>query len=1010
MARVISYLVKLAIIVAAFTFIFKPELFGLPGLFNNMTPADAWQKLQSTFQENASSTVFWLVFACCVKLLGILAGVLRWKILLRGQGLKMPFFYMAYLWFMGRAIGLFLPGTLGLDGYRLVESARYTREWVKCTSVVVIEKLIGIIALTFLVAVTFPFGAQALGHYIDVNFALFAVICSILGTAVAVCFIVLLNPRIIQVLLAVLPVPGAIRNLLNKIGVAATAYSGSRWALVLAVVFGLCVHLGTCFMYFGCMMAMRATGMDIRDIFFVAPLIIYGSVVTPTVSGLGVRELVGTVLMGPQAGDATALLVFHLGLWAGEVIPFALSVPLLLFGGRPSREELEEELAELKAHAGVPDVDLHLSDYEIRQYRSKVFGSLFAGILAGLFAGGIIGLAEAGYLQQTQPGLTDMQLFPWGAGVYGVIFAGVALGITGGLLFFYLIFDRFPKGIWTYALAFGGTLGAGAFIIGFWRFYRDILKQTAPTQDQILQVVASAAGIALVGLVVAWVLSFLVARILRVRGVGLIIAGLATYALTIGAGFALANQFQPESKSASFAPDKQAQGPNIFLIAVDTLRADYLKPFNPGAETETPNLQDFSRDAILYAKAFSQASWTKASFGTIFTGMYPECHTATTKTAALPPDAQTVAELLRDGGYYTQGWSNNPNLTSLFGYDQGFVDYVDLKPDYYFGARESSARLSLYEVLRRVRQIVDQKILRRKMVVTEFYQPAPVVKDTVLEWLDEEAPENAPFFAFTHFMDPHDPFMDPDSPQGGYARVRMGTDIDPEIYREPMQQAYRREIELLDRELGAFFNGLKERGLYDNSIIILTADHGEEFCEHGGWWHGLTLYQEQTHIPMLIKLPNNVRGGTRNNFMARNLDLAPTILQYAGMPPGEMMQGQSLLDPNNNDTNGIIKYVYAENDFEGIVLQSVQTENAKVITANEENKRGLEPVEFYDLMQDPGEQENRTGDPGYAALEEDLLKQRDQFLNICEEGAIDPATASEASPELNEQLEALGYL
>lgn len=1012
MARVFSFLIKVAFVAAAFIFIFKPDVFGLPGLFSNMTPLDAWEKLQSTFQEHPQNMVFWLAFACAVKLLGILSGVIRWKILLRGQGLKMPFFYMVYLWFMGRAIGLFLPGTLGLDGYRLVESARYTREWVKCTSVVAIEKLIGIIALTFLVALTFPFGAQALSHYIDVNFTLFAVICTILGTAVAVCFVMLLNPRIIQVMLAVLPVPGKVRNLLNKIGVAATAYSGSRWALILAVFFGLCVHLGTCFMYFGCMMAMKAVGMDIRDVFFVAPLIIYGSVVTPTVSGLGVRELVGTVLMGPQAGAETALLVFHLGLWAGEIIPFALSVPLLLFGHRPSRARLEEELAELRAHAGdMPEVDLNFSDHEIRQYRNKVFGTIFCGIFAGLFAGGLIGLGEAGYLQQTQSALADTQLFPWGATVYGVIFAGVGLGITGVLLFAYLVFDRFPKGIWTYAMTFGATLGAGAFIIGFWRYYRDILKQTAPTQEQMIQVAATAAGIALVGFVVAWLLSFIVARVLRMRGVVLLFAGAAAFGLTIGAGMYLADHFKPAPMSASFAPAKPAQGPNIFLIAVDTLRADYLKPFNPNAQTQTPSLAAFAEDAILYSRAFSQASWTKASFGTIFTGMYPECHRATTKIAALPQGAETVAELLQAGGYFTQGWSNNPNITSAFGYDQGFVEYVDLKPSRYFQASESSSRMALYEVLRRVHQIADQKILRRKMVVTEFYQPAPVVRETALDWIDGDGrPGDNPFFMFTHFMDPHDPFMDPDSPQGGYARVRMGNNFDPEEFREPMQQAYTREIELLDHELGAFFAGLKERGLYDNSLIILTADHGEEFCEHGGWWHGQTLYQEQTHIPMMIKLPGNARGGTRNVYMARNLDLAPTILQFAGLQPGNMMQGIPLLDANNNDANGMVKYVYAENDFEGIVLQSVQTENAKVITANETNSRKLAPVEFYDLVQDPGEQKNLSGDPGYSAVEQDLRAQRDKFLEICDEGTIDPAMATEVSTEVNEQLEALGYL
>jgi N-acetylglucosamine-6-sulfatase len=163
-------------------------------------------------------------------------------------------------------------------------------------------------------------------------------------------------------------------------------------------------------------------------------------------------------------------------------------------------------------------------------------------------------------------------------------------------------------------------------------------------------------------------------------------------------------------------------------------------------------------------------------------------------------------------------------------------------------------------------------------------------------------------------------------------------------------------------------------------------------------------------VPFLIKLPGNVRGGERNIFYARNLDIAPTTLHFAGLPKGTMMQGQSLFNADNSYTNNTISFAYAENNFEGIVLRAVQSERGKVITANEDNKRGLAPVELYHVQEDPLEQTNLAGQPDWAAVETELLGAIDGYLKICEENAVEPAAAGEMSPELQDQLEALGYL
>jgi len=1037
LAKAVVLLLKLGVVATMIWFLLEPDAFGFSAeLFDDLSV----ERMQEVLADlNLGSAAPWLAFAAVAKLLGIFAGVIRWRILLRGQGVHIPFWYLTKCWFWGRAVGLFLPGTLGLDGYRLVESSRYTGEAIKCTTVIAVEKLTGIIALFGLVFLTLPLGFSLFGDAINVT--VLGIVLGVLAVFIGVSIILLIQPRVIQILAAVVPLPGKIKNVINNLGLSVTAYGSNRASLFVALFFGLCVHLGMVFMYVGTLKAIAGASANIVDVVFAAPLIIVGSVFAPTVSGMGVREVVMTTALGGTYGANESFLIGHLGLWFGEIVPFLLSLPLLLFTTRPNRDDLMDDIETVRAEAAKKDRSVHLADWEVDEYRNRVFGTIICGLFGGLFAGGIIGLAEAGYLWNNfSEGYAEAGSFWWGPAAYGLIFACVGIGISGGLLFLYLLFNKFARGIYTYALATAGSLAAGALVIGMFRYGRDFLGEAAMGSQDYLRVAMFAAGIGLVGLVGSFLVAQITGLLFRRSGYAMLIPGIATYLLCVVGGFVASQQLQPPPSTPDFAAPRPAEGPNVFLVAIDTLRADYLQLFNPEAEAETPKLAEFAQDGIVYTRAFSQASWTKASFGTIFSGMYPECHTSTSKISSLPDGVDTVAEVLRDGGYYTQGYSNNPNIASVFGYDQGHVEYVDLKPDYLFGATKSASDLSMYNVLRAIRgQLVKRlpnvittpssitafrqtvelppveipfHVWKPKIKVTDFYQPANVVTDTALSWLDSgRVPEGTPTYLFTHYMDPHDPFMAPDSYAGGYARVALGTDIDPEVYREPMREAYINEIEYLDTELGRFFDGLKERGLYEDALIILTADHGEEFCDHGGWWHGLTLYDEQIHIPMIVKLPGNANSGRRNINMARNLDLAPTILQFAGLEPSPLMQGQPLFDENLRDTNASIDYSYAENDFEGIVLQAVRDKNDfKLIEANEGNKRNLAPIELYELREDPGEQNNLASDPQFSTIEENLLNVIDQYLQICEEGTVEPSADTSDAEELQEQLESLGYL
>jgi arylsulfatase A-like enzyme len=997
--RLIAFGIKVGVTVGLFLLLFYPEMFGLdPEVFGGVKPSHMLNELRDAETHNI---VFWLCFAALIKLSGLFCGIIRWKLLLRGQALSIPFWYMVRSWFIGRTIGIFLPGTIGLDGWRLIDSSRYTGEVIKCTTVVAVEKLIGFIALTFLVFVTFPLGYTLL----NINTPMLLVTLVGLAGFVTVAFVSLLNPRILQILVAVFPTPAGIRSKVDKLGAALTAYSGNRRELLLAVLFGVGVHLATCFMYFGTMMAIRASNTGLADILFASPLMIYATVLGPSIGGEGIREIVFVSLLSGKSSAATAVTFAHLGWWIGEVVPFLIGLTLLPFHRKPSKEQVEARLAEAREAArGIEAGGVHLTPEAVKSYRDKLIDYAVAGAAAGLLGGAIAGIGESSWLISRQAGLTEMVAYWWGPFVYGILFTGLGLGIAGALAFFSLLADRFASRALAFGLCLGGTLAAGLLIIGRFRYSQDVLGEHGLSAAQYGTLAGLALLVAIAGIIGGTVVIAIAGRSRARTG---ITAALLFLAVVI-AGYALSITKLPPANALSFEAKAGATGPNIILIAVDTLRADYLKAYSNEAAANTPNIDALRADSVLYQHAFAQSSWTKASFATIFSGMYPEAHTAVQKDSMLPDEVTTFPEVLRDGGYFAQGYANNPNIADTYNYGQGFVNYEYLRPDYLFGAGQSAEKMVLYKILRQVYQKVAGTLSGGRIDVRDFYQPAEVVTDYALRWLDSpERPTEAPFLLFLHYMDPHDPYIDRTDPGVGYARVRLGMNPDPEVYRELFQRVYNGEIEHCDLYLGELIQGLKERGVYDDSVIVFTADHGEEFCEHGGWWHGLTLYDEQIGIPLMIKLPQNQSAGETNLHMTRHVDLAPSLLQFAGLEPARAMQGRSLFMPDNltaGNTDGRITYSHL--DFEGIVLHAVRKMDSKLITANEGNKRGLLPVELYDIAGDPGETTNLTGQN--PALEEAMFDLIDQMQATALENAVEPQAIEDPSA-LREELNAIGY-
>jgi len=618
----------------------------------------------------------------------------------------------------------------------------------------------------------------------------------------------------------------------------------------------------------------------------------------------------------------------------------------------------------------------------------------FAGAVAGAtLAALVVGLGEALLVTVERHLGLDHGLLFFAILFYGLtgVAAGVVLGIVVPLI-------GVRRGGTAYAVSGALTLSAFVTVIGRFRVFRDVLHETF--DGQWISRPMFQLGSLLVAMVLA-ALTFAVFRALgRREGVATAL-GTALGLLVVGSaasGAALLVYGTPPSIAHSpLASRASAYGPNVILIMVDTLRADHLSCYGYDA-IRTPAIDALAAEGTRFAHAYSQASWTRPSVATILTSLYPSAHKAIHKTDILPDAVTTLPEVLQAAGYRTIGFANNINVAPPFNFQQGFDDYVFLEPEFFFGATESAAQLTLYNQLRLIRE----RYLSRVKRVESYYQPAEVVTDRGLAWVAEHGAA-APFFMFLHYMDPHDPYFT--HPWNGEALARVANPNPDASLAARYRGAYDGEIVYLDAQLARLVAGLKARGVYDDTMIVLTADHGEEFYEHGGWWHGQTLYDEQLTVPLIVKAARGGPAGVVNDVMVASLDIAPTIIAAAAVPAPEAMVGRPLSlaagAPAPRD------HAFAESDLEGNVLQAYRSAGWKVIQANPGNPRGLPTRQLFETVADPREQHDLAASrqQEVATLSAHLATVQSRALAAAVGGsqaAIDSAT--------EERLRALGYV
>jgi arylsulfatase A-like enzyme len=427
---------------------------------------------------------------------------------------------------------------------------------------------------------------------------------------------------------------------------------------------------------------------------------------------------------------------------------------------------------------------------------------------------------------------------------------------------------------------------------------------------------------------------------------------------------------------------------NVVIYLIDALRADHLGCYGY-QKPISPHIDAFAKDAILFENSIAQAPWTRSSVASIFTGLYPQTHGVTCLEDALPVEANTLAEILHAASYTTAAFITNGTVGTAFGFDQGFADFF---------------------------------YLRSNRKTRTFHQLADRVNEKVFSWLEEKKGLQHPFFLYVHTTDPHSPYAPPEDYRTKFAssvkQPRLGSlsrlkavfegkvSVTKNVV-EDLISLYDAEIAHNDHHFGVFLEELKKRGLYEDTLIILVSDHGEEFYERGTWEHQKTLYAELLNIPLIVKFPSGIAfKAKKSSELAQHVDILPMVLDVLGLKIPEHVQGHSLLPSlSSGKQGGRLRKGFSYFNHLGRQGLSVVEGPWKLIR---HGKTGAQEhvLELYNHEEDPGEKVNVL--ERHSVVAEyllSLMKTHEQG----DSGALKPRRAV-VDEELREKLKALGYV
>lgn len=494
--------------------------------------------------------------------------------------------------------------------------------------------------------------------------------------------------------------------------------------------------------------------------------------------------------------------------------------------------------------------------------------------------------------------------------------------------------------------------------------------------------------------------------------------------------------------------------PNVILIVMDTVRADHLSTYGYARKT-SPNIDKIAKEGVMFENAFSAAPWSPPSHASIFTGKYPSHHGTLGKNVFLNKDSIVLAEILSLNGYKTIGINSCEMIGSKSGLNRGFQEYIETyeMPDYI---------IPLARIIPNLKPIVDMfRCIKGKMIYGQDKYTCET-NEIVKRWIKRNFDGNKnPFFLFVNYFNCHPTYNPPryfkkkfvedfDRSRlylkellynffgktteriansnlnirklhyiakiyGAYSFMAKELQVSKEEW-EVIKAWYDGEISYLDYRIGELVDFLDKENIYDNTLLIITADHGENFGDHNLAGHFFCVYDSLLHVPLVLRYPDLIQKGKRMSNLASTVDIFPTVLDVLGVTNGPKdIQGASLYPFEDREIHNFVcaelgKSITSIDEIRSVPqsfklkkldrgLKCIRTKEYKYILSSE----GKE--ELYDVKNDPSEEINISA--AYPNKTKYLKKQLEKALDISYYGPEEYLAKERA--EILDRLRRLGY-
>ncbi|MEC4685154.1 MAG: sulfatase [Nitrospirota bacterium] len=464
--------------------------------------------------------------------------------------------------------------------------------------------------------------------------------------------------------------------------------------------------------------------------------------------------------------------------------------------------------------------------------------------------------------------------------------------------------------------------------------------------------------------------------------------------------------------------------PNIILISIDTLRADHLSCYGYHRPT-TPNIDRLAAEGTIYRQNYSTGVWTPPGHASMLTGLYVSEH-GVYGEKRLADEIPTVATILKENGYQTAGFVNNSQVGELVGFNKGHDLFVEVW-------KGVQSRTALEKIInggfRKIRSFLSYEDMGAKRTNLLF-----------LDWINRTE-KDKPFYSFLHYIEPHNPLSPPIPFRKQFLRKYKNINKDKvkKIAHNPLicyvedinlndnevsyiKDLYDGEIAYTDSVIGEIVSRLRNNNIYDNTMIVITSDHGEHFGEYGHWSHVASLHKEVLHVPLIIKYPEGIDCHTEVDGYTQLVDIFPTIMGIAGVSKDELtnVSGINLLKFKENqkkhhehvfaEWEGRVpffiakRFEHSDNRINLEMIKSrmimIQNDKYKYISSSDGNEEFYDISDGKEILLNKSSLSNRTL--------EDLKNKLFEYRKLT--SVVEEDSSYSVDEEIAKNLKSLGYM